>query len=116
VLKDRGLLDKHVPGDRSRDYKELDVVVLHSGIIEGLLGIAREKLEAHVRYERYWDETVNRVNSGEAQCAFFMNPTRAEQVQRLAEKGERMPQKSTDFYPKLISGFVFSDIRDGVKL
>jgi len=116
VLKDPSLLDRYVAADKSRDYKALDVVVLHAGIIEGLLGIAREKLEAHVKYERYWNDTLNRVNSGEAQCAFFMNPTRPEQVQRLAERGERMPQKSTDFYPKLISGFVFSDARDGVKL
>ncbi len=116
VLKDRGLLDRYVAADRSQNYKELDVVVLHSAIIEGLLGIPKEKLEAHVKYERYRDETVRRVDSGEAQLAFFMNSTRPEQVQRLAEKGERMPQKSTDFYPKLISGFVFSDIRDGVTL
>lgn len=109
-LKDESAVDRFVTKDRSADYKQLDVVILHAVIIEGLLGIPRERVEDHVRYERYWDETLRRVDSGEAQVALLMNPTRPEQVQTLAAKGERMPQKSTDFYPKLISGMVFMDV------
>ncbi|MEO0078057.1 MAG: DUF1015 domain-containing protein, partial [candidate division WOR-3 bacterium] len=109
-LADKTALDRFVTRERSPDYKELDVVVLHAVIIEGLLGISRDRVEDHVRYERYWNETLRRVDSGEAQIAFLMNPTRPEQVQALAAKGERMPQKSTDFYPKLISGMVFMDV------
>uniref|UniRef100_A0A7C4CD91 DUF1015 domain-containing protein n=1 Tax=candidate division WOR-3 bacterium TaxID=2052148 RepID=A0A7C4CD91_UNCW3 len=109
-LKDKLALDRFVAQDRSADYRELDVVVLHAVIIEGLLGIARDRIEDHVRYERYWNKTLERVDSAENQVAFLMNPTRPEQVQALAAKGERMPQKSTDFYPKLISGMVFMDV------
>jgi uncharacterized protein (DUF1015 family) len=105
-----------VPKERSDDYRELDVVVLHAVIIEGVLGVSRDRVESHVRYERYWDETLKRVDSGENQLALLMNPTRAEQVRVLAEKGERMPQKSTDFYPKLISGMVFLDVAEGLTL
>ncbi|MBM3315104.1 DUF1015 domain-containing protein [candidate division WOR-3 bacterium] len=100
------------PPERSADYRGLDVSVLHSVLIEGMLGVNREDIEKHVRYERYWDEALKRVDSGENQLALLMNPTRADQVRTLAEKGERMPQKSTDFYPKLISGMVFMDVAD----
>jgi len=107
---------RYFGSDRSEDYRQLDVSVLHSVIIEGILGIPRSRIEDHVRYERYWDETMRRVDSGENQLAFLMNPTRAEQVQKLAARGERMPQKSTDFYPKLISGLVFLDVGPDQKL
>jgi uncharacterized protein (DUF1015 family) len=102
--------------DRSADYRTLDVSVLHTVIIEGILGISRSKVEDHVRYERNWDETLKRVDSGENQLAFLLNPTRTDQVQTLAAKGERMPQKSTDFYPKLISGLVFMDVAPDLTL
>lgn len=106
-------IDRFFSPDRSQDYRRLDVSVLHAAIIEGILGISRDKLEDHVRYERDWDKALARVDSGENQLAFLMNATRVEQVQTLAAKGERMPQKSTDFYPKLPSGLVFMDVAPG---
>lgn len=115
-LVDAGAVRKFFPAERSADYRGLDVSVLHSVVIEGVLGITRENIEKHVRYERYWGEALRRVESGENQFALLMNPTRAEQVRVLAEKGERMPQKSTDFYPKLISGMVFMDVAPGQSL
>lgn len=96
--------------DRSPAYRDLDVVILHALILERALGIAPEKIEEHVRYQRGLEETLSRVDTGEFQCCFLMNPTRPEQVREVAEHGERMPQKSTDFYPKLISGLVFYDV------
>jgi len=109
-LTDRAAVERAVGPERSADYRALDVVVLHSVIIEGSFGVTRENIENHVKYERDWRRAIERVDSGEFQAVLLMNPTRAEQVRALAEKGERMPQKSTDFYPKLISGLVFSDI------
>ena len=109
-------IDRFFGKDKSADYRSLDVSVLHAVVLEGILGIARSKIEEHVRYERSWAETLNRVDSGENQVAFLMNPTRTEQVQTLAAKGERMPQKSTDFFPKLISGMVFMDVASGLTL
>ncbi len=108
-LKDLKYMEKFLP-DRSQEYQSLDVAILHTILIEGILGIKPEKVEEHIRYQRGIEETLKKVDSGEFQFAFLMNPTRPEQVRDVASKRERMPQKSTDFYPKLISGLVFYDI------
>lgn len=90
-------------------YRHLDVSILHTLILDGLLGIDESKLEAqsHVEYARDREGCLRRVQEGHYQAAFFLNPTTVEQVQRIALLGERMPQKSTDFYPKLLTGLVF---------
>jgi len=108
-LKDKEIMVKLLP-ERSKDYQNLDVAVLHTLLIENVLKIKPEKIEDHIRYQRGIEETIKKVDSGEFQFAFLMNPTRPEQVRDVATKKERMPQKSTDFYPKLISGLVFYDI------
>jgi len=109
-LTDLKTMAKVLP-DRSKEYQNLDVAVLHSLLIENILGIKPEKIEDHIRYQRGIAETIKKVDSGEFQFAFLMNPTRPEQVRDVAINKERMPQKSTDFYPKLISGLVFYDIK-----
>ncbi len=109
-LKDLKVMEKFLP-ERSKEYQSLDVAILHTIIIEKILGITPEKIEDHIRYQRGVEETLKKVDAGEFQFAFLMNPTRAEQVRDVAAKKERMPQKSTDFYPKLISGLVFYDIK-----
>jgi len=53
-----------------------------------------------------FDEGLDRVRRGEYQAGFFLNPTRIGQVRAVAESGAVMPQKSTDFYPKLLTGLV----------
>jgi uncharacterized protein (DUF1015 family) len=94
-------------------YRRLDVSVLHALILERQLGIDEKKLEAqeHVDYARDRESCVRRVNEGGYQAAFFLNPTSVEQMQRVALLGEKMPQKSTDFYPKLLTGLVFMKMR-----
>jgi uncharacterized protein (DUF1015 family) len=84
----------------------LDVAVLHGLIIEKCLGISEEavKKESHIRYEREFDVAVRLVWSGEANVAFLLNATKLEQLRDRAYAGEVMPQKSTDFYPKVLSG------------
>ena len=114
-LTDRSALDGLVKG-RSADFRGLDVVVLHSLLIEHVFGIPPAQIEEHVAYERKISETLAKVDSSKFQAALIMNPTRADQVQKVAAHGERMPQKSTDFYPKFISGLVFMDIGDGERL
>jgi uncharacterized protein (DUF1015 family) len=113
TLKDRSLVDRFVPKERSPDYKQLDVTILHSVIIENLLGIRPENIEDHVRYERELEDAVRKVKTGEFQLAFLINPTRPEQVEKVAQNRERMPQKSTDFFPKLVSGLVAFNIAQG---
>lgn len=114
-LKDSGAMKAALP-DRSRDYCNLDVAVLHTLIIDRVFGVPAEKIEDHVAYERKVDATIAKVDSSKYQAALFLNPTRAEQVNRVAERGERMPQKSTDFYPKLVSGLVFFDVAAGERV
>ena len=108
-LKSKDVMKDFLP-DRSEDYHGLDVTILHTLLIERVLGIAPANIEEHVRYERGTETTMRRVDSGGFQFCFLMNPTRAEQVKNIAQNRERMPQKSTDFYPKLISGLVFYDV------
>lgn len=109
TLKKPAVMKKFLP-DRSKEYQTLDVAILHTLLIEDVLGIAPEKIEDHVRYERGFETAIRRIDNGEFQFVFFMNPTRPEQVKEVAQKKERMPQKSTDFFPKLISGLVFHDV------
>jgi uncharacterized protein (DUF1015 family) len=94
-------------------YRHLDVSILHTLIFERLLGIDEAKLvsQAHLEYFRDRNECIRVVDEGKHQAAFFLNPTSVEQVQRVALLGERMPQKSTDFYPKLLTGLVFMKMK-----
>ncbi len=88
--------------------RELDVNVLHEGILSPFLGIGPRELaaETHVDYFRERDLLVTRVEEGQYQLAFLLNPTSLKQVYEISERGEKMPQKSTDFYPKLLTGLV----------
>ncbi|MBN2317550.1 MAG: DUF1015 domain-containing protein [Acidobacteria bacterium] len=90
-------------------YRSLDVSVLHILLLEHYLGINESKLvsQSHIDYKRDAGSCIELVDKGNYQGVFFLNPTTAAQMQRLGLKGERMPQKSTDFYPKLLSGLVF---------
>jgi uncharacterized protein (DUF1015 family) len=95
------------------EYRNLDVSILHILILEHYLGIDESKLvsQSNVDYARDIDPCIEAVDSGKYQAAFFLNPTTAQQMQSLALKGEKMPQKSTDFYPKLLTGLVFMKMK-----
>jgi uncharacterized protein (DUF1015 family) len=86
--------------------RELDVVLLHEGILEPALGITPQSVtaEANLTYEREAAAALNAVDSGAAEVAFLLNACDVEQVMKIATSGEVMPQKSTDFFPKLLSG------------
>jgi uncharacterized protein (DUF1015 family) len=89
--------------------RPLDVTVLHSLLLERFLGIDEAKLAAqsHIDYIRERELCIQLVDEGKYQAAFFLNPTTAEQMQQIASLGQRMPQKSTDFFPKLLTGLIF---------
>ena len=86
--------------------RELDVRILHEHILTKLLGIGEEAVrdEKHLRYIRGIDAAVAEARSGAAQIAFLLKPTSIQQVAETSFGGGVMPQKSTDFYPKLLSG------------
>ena len=92
--------------ERPRVGGELDVPVLHRDILGGLLGISEEAVrdEKHIKYVRGIDAAVAEVREGDAEVAFLLEPTPIEDMARIAFADGVMPQKSTDFYPKLLSG------------
>jgi uncharacterized protein (DUF1015 family) len=84
----------------------LDVKVLHERLLGKALGIGEEAVrdEKHLRYIRGLDRAVEEARAGSAQIAFLLKPASIEQVAAMSFAGGVMPQKSTDFYPKLLSG------------
>jgi uncharacterized protein (DUF1015 family) len=110
-LKDENRLDDLVLEGRSAAWRRLDVSILHTLILEKLLGIGSQQRadESNLVYLRDDEATKAAVDNGSAQLAFFMNSTRVEEVTDIATGGEKMPQKSTFFYPKVITGLVIND-------
>jgi uncharacterized protein (DUF1015 family) len=104
----------NVGGESSVAYRNLDVTVLHKLIIENALGIPphRETVEQNLVFTRDALEAMDMVGSGRGIAAFFLNPTKVEQVREIADHGEKMPQKSTYFYPKPCSGVVMNGITE----
>jgi uncharacterized protein (DUF1015 family) len=86
--------------------QSLDVMQLHRCLLEGVLKLSQESIcdQQNMSYVRDAGEALDQVRSGGANVAFLMNPARMQQVRDLAFAGEVLPQKSTDFYPKLLSG------------
>jgi uncharacterized protein (DUF1015 family) len=105
VLRPGADLAQLLPGVSPRQ-RELDVVLLHEGILEPALGITPQSVtrEANLTYERESANAIAAVDSGRAQLSFFLNACDVEKVVEIATAGEVMPQKSTDFFPKLLSG------------
>ena len=93
-------------GSFSRRQQGLDVVQLHKVLLEHVLHLSEESIrnQENISYLREAGEAIQRVRAGEANVAFLMNPVRIEQVRDIAFSGEVLPQKSTDFYPKLLTG------------
>ena len=96
----------------SAAWNNLDVAVAHTLIIEDMLGLNAQDMTAgtNIRYMRDAEPTLQAVQSGEAQAAILLNATRVRQMCDVAAANDRMPQKSTYFYPKLITGLVINPL------
>lgn len=107
ILKDKKFLDEF---SGSNYYKELDVSVLENIIFVKILGFTKENiaLQTFLKYEKDFNESIKLVDEKEVSLAFLMNPTKIEQIKNVALELEVMPQKSTYFYPKLLTGLVFN--------
>lgn len=94
--------------------RRLDLTVMHYFIIEKVLGIpGREQRKSDlITFDRNFTECVEKVHTGEKQLAIITNEISIDEVKQVCESGFTMPQKSTYFYPKIITGFVFSSIRE----
>lgn len=109
-LKDTQTVVPHLGPDDPENLQILDVVQLHALVIKSILGVDTKDPgnQQYVSYNVNIDEAKEKVNAGEYDLAFFMNPTLIKHVRDLAEKGIRLPQKATYFYPKLLSGLVIN--------
>ena len=96
----------------STAWNELDVAVAHTLVLEALLGIRAEDVTSgtYIRYTRDAEQALEVVRSGDAQVALLLNATRVRQICEVAQADDRMPQKSTYFYPKLMSGLVMNPL------
>jgi uncharacterized protein (DUF1015 family) len=113
VLKEQAELEVLLQGV-SRAQRQLDVVLLHRLILERGLKITQDavKTEKNITYEREMDTAIGEVDSGRAQICFLLNPVSVETVAEMAMGGEVLPQKSTDFFPKLMSGITMYRLKD----
>jgi len=111
TFKDSDVLEKLLP-DMLKPVRELDVTVLHSLILEKLFGIDKENManQVNLTYTKDFNEAIASVKNGKANCAFILNPTRVTEIRDVAAAGGKMPQKSTYFYPKLITGLVMNKL------
>lgn len=105
TLKSSADLEAAVPETEALQ-RGLDVVLLHQGILEPMLGITPQAVtaEAHLTYEREAATALDAVDRGAAQAVFLLNPVQPDEVMSIATAGGVMPQKSTDFFPKMLSG------------
>jgi uncharacterized protein (DUF1015 family) len=110
-LNERGRRRMEQTG-RTAAWNALDVAVAHTLVLEELLGLSAADMTAgtHVRYVQGVDEALQAVQRGEAQVALLLNGTRVRQICDVALADDRMSQKSTYFYPKLITGLVMNPL------
>lgn len=95
----------------SRQWRDLDVAILQTLVLEDAFGIDKEARHSgtNLSYTREEAKALDSVDAGEYQAAIFLNPTLVKEVTEVAAAGDKMPQKSTYFYPKLITGLVIND-------
>ena len=114
TLRDENLLDQILTGEYV-EWKSIDTGILHGVIFDRALGIQAKNISKseNVKYNQGVEDSVTRVNEGEYQIAFFLNPTKIGQIKEIATKRHKMPPKATYFYPKLMTGMVVRHISSG---
>jgi uncharacterized protein (DUF1015 family) len=115
LVGDPEALAERLRGERmSAAVRRLDLAALHAAVLADRLGIGPAELAAgeRVAYTRSESDARERVARGEAAAAILVRPTPLEQLAEVASAGDVMPQKSTYFYPKLLTGMVFNPLED----
>lgn len=112
LLRAEAELPPHYGEGHSETWRRLDVAILHELVIRELLGLSGRHAESgdNISFTRYAEEAINLVEAGKQAMALLLNPTGVEQVMAIAQAGDRMPQKGTYFYPKLLAGIVLHDL------
>ena len=102
--------------EKSSAWRSLDLSVLHKLILDKILGLDEEKVTkgGNVTYVKDTptaiDDSIANVDAGQIQAAFLTNPPKMEQIHLVADAGEKMPQKSTYFYPKIYTGLTINKL------
>jgi uncharacterized protein (DUF1015 family) len=107
-LKDSALIGDLMPAFHTDIYKKLDVSILDHVILEKLLNLGSQGEPVSLSYTYNKQDAVARVNDGEFQLAILLNPVKADVIKAIADAGDRMPRKSTYFFPKEPAGLVFN--------
>lgn len=112
-LKTLDSMAEILPGN-AEEFRQLDVAILHELVIERVMGLSKESVASleNLTYLRDLNPGMAEVDNGNANFLFYLNPTRIEQIKACTVAGERMPQKSTDFFPKVPSGLVALPLHD----
>jgi len=105
-LRNIKVLDKAM-ADNPPEFRNLDVSILNHLIFTGALGLDLQD-NARFSFSPDVDELIRKADSEQASISFFLNPVRMQQIMALALKGNKMPPKSTYFYPKVLSGLVIN--------
>ena len=110
-LKNKRIMQR-LAKDLSAPLRELDVTTLHLLILEHILGLAPDQQVGGetIRYSQDEEVVLQGLEKEDFQAAFILNPPKAADIFTIASGGEKMPQKSTYFYPKLISGLIVNKI------
>lgn len=116
ILKHDSSVLQYVSQTVSKETKVFDVVILRDIVFEQVLKIGKLTIDDNILYERWAKDAVAKVDGGEASITFLVNPIKASTVAEVAVQHEVLPEKSTDFYPKLVSGLVMMDISADQKL
>ena len=99
----------------SKETKIFDVVILRDIVFKHILKTGQLNIDEHILYVRWTKEAVEKVDRGEASISFLVNPISAQTVMEIAQQHELLPEKSTDFYPKMVSGLMMMDISPSEK-
>ena len=107
TLKDQTVMEHYRDNSRPAEWWNLDVTILQKALIEDMLGLKKSDEES-IFYTHDEDEAVRRVEEGGDSLALFLNQTKIKDLQKIVSLGAKMPQKSTFFFPKLLTGLVIN--------
>jgi uncharacterized protein (DUF1015 family) len=116
ILKHDKAVYEFVNANVSKETKIFDVVILRDIVFKFILKTGELSIDDNILYVRWTQAAVEKVDRGEASIAFLVNPINAKTVAEIAQQHELLPEKSTDFYPKLVSGLMMMDISASEKL
>ena len=116
ILKNELLISNTLKKTNQETTELLDVTILHDLIFKHIMGIGKMKMHKDILYAETTNEALEKIESGEAKLVFLVNPVDPKAVWKIAQKSWKLPEKSTDFYPKPSSGLMMMDISVGEKL